>query len=409
MKVDVVVIGAGPAGSVAAASLIQEGFSVKILESQTFPRFVIGESLLPHSMDYLERTDLLGVVEKYGFQPKTGARFYHNTEYCDFQFKDQHTEGWSYTYQVKRADFDQLLAERAKELGADLCFNAQVTDAVFSKNQQLVKYRDAKGNEQEVTARFVIDASGYGRVLPRLLNLEVPVSSPPRGAVFTHFKDPLRNPEEGQNIFIHAFKDNSAWIWSIPFSDNTASVGIVGDTSFIESCLENKGSLYYDVLRSFPELNKRFQKDQQLFDLRAIRNYSVSVDRLYGDGYVLCGNATEFLDPVFSSGVTLAVASAWTAASLVARQLSGEDLDWEKEYSVHLKKGIDVFRSYVNAWYDGDLQTVFFAPGENTEIKKQICSVLAGYVWDESNPFVKKHKTVLKTLATVIRNNQTRS
>lgn len=405
MRFDVIVIGAGPAGCLAAANLIKKGFSVKLLEQLTFPRFVIGESLLPHSMDFLEQTDLLGAVEKFGFQKKTGACFYHHAERCDFLFSDQFTQGWTYTYQVKRADFDKLLADQVGSMGADIEFNATVTSVDFSNAERKVRYNQANGQQKELSARFVIDASGYGRVLPRLLHLEVPVDSPPRGAVFTHFKDPNRNNEESQNIFIHAFNDNTAWIWSIPFSDHTASVGIVGNTPYVQSCLANNGEKYFEVLQSFPELNKRFRTEDNLFDLRTVQNYSVSVSQLHGEGYVLCGNATEFLDPVFSSGVTLALSSAFFASLLVAEDLSGNAVDWETEYSQKLKKGIDVFRSYVNAWYDGDLQTIFFAPGDNTEIKKQICSVLAGYVWDESNPFVKKHKTVLKTLAKVIRSN----
>ena len=149
-------------------------------------------------------------------------------------------------------------------------------------------------------------------------------------------------------------------------------------------------------------MKERFSNSSLLFEPKKIINYATSVSKIYGDGYVLCGNATEFLDPIFSSGVTLAMASGYDSAALVAKQLKGETVDWEQDYAVKMNAGIDVFRSYVNAWYSGDLHTIIFASNIQKDYKKQICSVLAGYVWDKSNPFVKKHKTLLKTLAKVI-------
>lgn len=404
---DVLVIGAGPAGTIAASRLLKAGFSVKILESAIFPRFVIGESLLPHSMDYLDELNLLKRIEEEHFQVKTGACFYQDEKRCDFLFENQFTKGWKYTYQVKRADFDFALAQEVERQGAMVIYNATVTDVKCSPKNQVTTFLDPAGEEKKITSKFVIDASGYGRVLPRLFDLEVPVETPPRGAVFAHFKDNNRSAEEGRNIFIHAFRDNTAWVWSIPFSDNTASVGVVGNVEFIDELAANNGEKFLNVLADFPELKNRYQAEGILFDPRVIRNYAVSVKQLHGPGYVLCGNSTEFLDPVFSSGVTLAISSGYLAASLVDRHLHGEDVDWNVEYSEKLRKGIDVFRSYVNAWYNGDLQTIFFSKANNETIKQEICSVLAGYVWDETNPFVKKHKKALTTLAKVIRQTET--
>lgn len=398
-QVDVVVIGAGPAGSVAASKLIKEGFSVLVLEKMLFPRFVIGESLLPHCMDFLEELNLLPVVEAEKFQVKTGACFYHHQERCDFLFENQYSKGWSYTYQVKRANFDQALIREVERQGAEVVFEATVTDVKTSVNEQYVTYTNAAGEVQHVTCRFVMDASGYGRVLPRMFDLEIPVSTPPRGAVFTHVNDVNRTEEAGRNIFVHAFDDNRSWIWSIPFSDGTSSVGIVGEVDFVNKCHENNGKLFRQYLADFPGLKGRYDGVEFLFEPQTVMNYSVSVKEVYGTGYVLCGNSTEFLDPIFSSGVTLAIASGYKAADLVAKQLNGEEVNWEKDYSDHLKMGIDVFRSYVLAWYEGTLGQIFFGKRIDEEIRSQICSVLAGYVWDQENPFVRKHKTILKTIA----------
>ncbi len=399
---DVIVIGAGPAGAVASARVKQDGYSVLVLEKMEFPRFVIGESLLPRSMECFEKLDMLDTIHAQKFQVKTGVTFYHEDKKCEFLFSDRFTDGWDYTYQVKRADFDTALIKDSESKGVEVVFNAEVKDVKTGKEQQWVKYLDKNGEEHEVTARFIIDASGYGRVLPRMFNLEKPAPSIPRGSVFSHVKDPHRSDKASNNIFVHAFNNNTAWIWSIPFSDGTASVGIVGGVDFVNECAENNGEKFKELVRSFPGLEERFRDTEFLFDPRKILNYSISVERMYGEGYVLCGNSTEFLDPIFSSGVTLAVASGYKAAELTCAHLRDEPVDWEVEYVQFMEHGIEVFRSYVNAWYTGDLHKIFFAENGNPEFKRQICSVLAGYVWDMENPFVKKHRTILPTLAKVI-------
>jgi flavin-dependent dehydrogenase len=140
-----------------------------------------------------------------------------------------------------------------------------------------------------------------------------------------------------------------------------------------------------------------------VFEPRMLESWSSTTDRFYGEGFVLTGNVTEFLDPVFSSGVTLATVSSQLAAGLVIRKLKDEQVDWEAEYTLPMMQGVDTFRSYVNTWYDGTLDTIFFADNQDPLIKSQICSVLAGYVWDLENPYVKNHKTALTKLASIIR------
>ena len=401
-KVDVIVIGAGPAGAISAAKLRKEGFSVLVLEKMKFPRFVIGESLLPKCMNYLEELDLLPAIEAQGFQIKTGASFFHEDKVCDFLFSDKYTEGWDSAFQVKRADFDQVLINAVADKGVEVEYNATVTNVVPGLTKQVVTYTNKEGVSSSIESRFVVDASGYGRVLPRMFGLDSPVDSIKRGAVFSHITDTNKSEKASNNIFVHAFNDNKSWVWSIPFSDDTCSVGVVGDAEFVEKCAADDNLEFKRIIKQFPFMKERFSNSSLLFEPKKIINYATSVSKIYGDGYVLCGNATEFLDPIFSSGVTLAMASGYDSAALVAKQLKGETVDWEQDYAVKMNAGIDVFRSYVNAWYSGDLHTIIFASNIQDDYKKQICSVLAGYVWDKSNPFVKKHKTVLKTLAKVI-------
>ncbi len=406
-NVDVIIIGAGPAGSIAAARLHKDGYTVSVIEKLEFPRFVIGESLLPHCMDHLDELGLLDCIVEQKFQLKTGVTFYHNEERCEFLFKNKFTPGWDYTYQVKRADFDHALIKEVEKRGVEVEFNAEVTAVETSKDLQKVTYTNKAGETKTITSKFIIDASGYGRVLPRLFNLDKPAPSIPRGAIFSHVKDENRTTQAAENIFVHAFNDNNAWIWAIPFSDKTASVGVVGEMDLIKEYELNDGEKFKTFIRNFPGLTSRFQDTEFLFEPRVISNYSVSISKFYGEGFILCGNSTEFLDPIFSSGVTLAITSGHQAAKLVSSHLKGNEVNWEKDYVEHMNFGINVFRTYVNSWYNGDLPTIFFTKEDNTEIKKQICSVLAGYVWDVSNPFIKKHATAVPNLAKVIRINET--
>jgi flavin-dependent dehydrogenase len=150
------------------------------------------------------------------------------------------------------------------------------------------------------------------------------------------------------------------------------------------------------------KFGERFKDKTYKFTPKVHADYMRSSERFFGNKYVLTGNTTEFLDPVFSSGVAFATTSGLTAAKLVDRELQGEKVDWQTEYVEFLEYGIDVFRTYVREWYTGDLQKIFFHVNINPLMKKQLTSVLAGYVWDKTNPFVRKHKTIINTLAQVV-------
>jgi flavin-dependent dehydrogenase len=400
--VDVLIIGAGPAGSTAAALLQREGFRLLVVEKQQFPRFVIGESLLPHSMDLLKEAGLLEAVEKQKFIHKAGAVFLRGTETCNFDFSDQFTAGWKYTYQVPRADFDKALADAVAASGVEILYRHGVTAVDFTPTHATVTIEQPDGTRRPVTARFVMDCSGYGRVLPRLLNLEEPSKFPTREALFSHVSGDIRpaGREEGK-IWV-CLHPGGAWLWIIPFSDGRTSVGAVAEPSFFAKYPGTPEEQLRAILSSDPNAAKRLSNTKFLFPATRISGYACSVKRLHGDRFALVGNATEFLDPVFSSGVTLALASANRAAHVLTRDLRGEQVNWQTEYADHVKQGINTFRAYVTTWYDGTPPTIFFAPNRNPAIMKQICSVLAGYVWDTANPYVAQAARALPLLAKVI-------
>ena len=401
-KVDVLVIGAGPSGSVAASIIKKAGYSVKIVEKLKFPRFVIGESLLPRCMEALTEAGFIDAVSQRGFQKKFGAKFVKNGAVCDFTFEQQHTPGWTWTWQVQRADFDKTLADAVEEMGVPVEYETTVTGISFSGSDSLTTVEDANGHKKQIAARFIVDGSGYGRVIPRLFGLDKPSVLQSRKALFAHAKDIRRSMADEPNRITAVVHKKGVWIWIIPFSTGITSVGFVGEHGFHDGFTGNTEEQFRAMLEAEPYTAERFRDVEFVFEPKVLEAWSATTDKFYGDGFVLTGNVTEFLDPIFSSGVTLATVSSQTAAKLVIKKLQGETVDWEKDYMAPTMQGVNVFRSYVMAWYEGTLDTIFFSKNPDPVIKQQICSVLAGYVWDQSNPFVAQHEEALKRLARLI-------
>jgi flavin-dependent dehydrogenase len=405
---DVLVIGAGPAGTVAASIVNKAGFTVQIVEKMKFPRFVIGESLLPRCMEALEEAGFLEAVQARGFQDKSGAKFVKNGKICDYEFADQFTKGWETAYQVPRSEFDKTLADTVEKMGVPVHYETTVTGIEFNGSDSVTTVKDKEGKESQIRARFIIDGSGYGRVIPRLFNLEKPSNLPSRKAVFTHTVDTRRAMSDEPNRITIVVHKPAVWIWIIPFTGGVTSLGFVGFPEFFEQYTGTPEEQLRKMIADEPYLAERFDKVEFLFEPRSLQSWSGTTDRFYGDGFVLTGNVTEFLDPVFSSGVTLATVSSQIAGKLVIEKLKGRNIDWDNEYMKPMMQGVDTFRSYVMAWYEGTLDTIFFADNQDEVIKSQICSVLAGYVWDLENPYVKNHQTALQRLASMIsyRDNQ---
>jgi flavin-dependent dehydrogenase len=407
---NVIIIGAGPAGSIAGALLSNKGYQATIVERDGFPRFSIGESLLPQCMEFIEQAGMLDAVQAAGFQLKTGAAFLHKDKHSEFCFADKFTPGFDSTYQVQRNRFDALLADEAQRMGVEIRWQQEVIAADFSGSKPILTIKDQNGLNYQLTADFVLDASGFGRVLPRLLDLEKPSGFPVRQAFFTHLEDRIDNPGYDRNnirIIVHP-ELSDVWYWLIPFSNGRCSIGVVGEAEVFNIPGMDRQAVLQHFVAEEPGLSTLLQN--AVFDtpVNSISGYSANVKSLYGKGYALLGNAGEFLDPVFSSGVTIAMKSASLAVDVLDRQLNGLPVDWQNDFAEPLQRGVETFRTFVTSWYEGGLQDVVFYPQlkkveQLNDIKQMICSILAGYVWDENNPYVKNHRLRLKTLVELCR------
>lgn len=397
----VLVIGAGPSGAIAAALLKRSGHDVLVIERQRFPRFSIGESLLAHCLDFVEEAGMLDAVQAAGFQYKNGAAFAWGDEYTAFDFGQTFTPGKTSTFQVQRARFDQILADQAQAQGVEIRYEHEVVSADMGGLQPQVRVRRPDGSEYVLQAQFVLDASGYGRVLPRLLDLEAPSAFPVRKAVFTHIEDRIDHPGfDRDKILITTHPEHrDIWFWTIPFSDGRTSLGVVAAAERFATAPDDLDACLKHFVAQAPYLAKVLANAVWDTPARTIGGYSANVKALHGPGYALLGNAAEFLDPVFSSGVTIAMRSASMAAGLLHRQLQGEAVDWQSAFAEPLQRGVDTFRVYVEGWYDGSFQDVIYHPGSSPEIRAMISSILAGYAWDTRNPFVAEPRRRLRTLA----------
>jgi flavin-dependent dehydrogenase len=403
--VDVLIIGAGPSGSMSAALLASKGYGVLVLEKQRFPRFSIGESLLANSAELLSQAGMLDAVMSCGFQYKNGAAFVHGDRYSEFNFADKFSAGLPFTFQVPRARFDQVLADEASRRGAKIQYEVEITAIDVSGDRPVVTSK--AGDDITVHhPRFVLDASGFGRTLPRLLDLDRPSDFPERAALFVHVKDNIVSgafDRQKIRVGVHP-TETDVWSWLIPFSDGHCSLGVVASRAHHAKFTGSNEERLWKVIAEEPMLRNLLKDAHTVRPVGEIAGYAAKVSKLHGPGFALLGNAAEFLDPVFSSGVTIAMKSASLAADLLDRQFRGEATDWEQQFVEPLMFGVETFRTFVNGWYDGSLQDVIFYEHKDAQIHRMICSILAGYVWDAKNPYTGPQSSRrLRALAATVR------
>lgn len=405
-EIDVLVIGAGPSGTVAASYLVNQGYKVTIVERTKFPRYVIGESLLPLSMGHFEETGLLPALEAKNYEVKAGALFIRQDKEFLIEFNDNFTDGWTWTWQIPRDDFDKTLADETEKKGVEIKYESTIESLDFGDDEKVTFKVNTLAGQEDYSCKFIVDSSGYGGVMTKMMDIPTHVSPTSNMAVYTQIEDNTYHLTHTPMQISFDILETDLWFWVIPFNNGVTSLGFVGNREKYFAGFEGDDvdveATFQKMISKSEKFRKRFANLKFKFKPFIHRDYTKFSEQFYGDRFVLTGNTTEFLDPIFSSGVAFATESGLAAAKLVDKELKGVKVDWQKEYVGHLEQGINVFRTYVKEWYTGNLQKIFFHANVNPLMKKQLTSVLAGYVWDKTNPFVRKYDTIIRTLAEVV-------
>jgi flavin-dependent dehydrogenase len=384
---DAVVIGGGPAGTTAAILLKEKGWRVILLEQDRHPRFHIGESLLPMNLPILERLGVLDQVRMIGV-PKYGAEFCpgdHARDPETIYFAEAFDKGHPFAYQVRRSEFDQLLYRNAVTKGVEAHEGVRVKDVSFGAGAgrtHLVHTVDDGGAARDWAARFVIDASGRGTFLSRKFNLKQKNPRHQSAAIFGHFDNVERRPgRDGGNISIYWFEHG--WFWMIPLRDGVMSVGAVCWPEYLKTRSCSPEEFLWRTIRLCPQVSARMRNAALVDKARATGNYSYTSKRMYGDGYILVGDAFAFIDPVFSTGVLLAMSGAALGADAVDAYLrepaSAPPLF--RRFERTMRQGIMTVSWFIYRFTSPPMQELFMAPRNVLRMQEAVTSVLAGDVF----------------------------
>jgi len=388
LNFDVAVVGAGPGGSTVASYLAKAGKKVIVFEREAFPRFHIGESLLPHNVPLLEELGLLPEMEKR-FIRKYAANFSDRTglRTVRYPFAKAISKKYPYSYEVERSEFDQMLAENSEKLGVDLRAEWSVNKVLFENDQAVGLEASSNKTGQRVTVRssIVVDASGQSILMGKRLGLKQKSQLKTRAAFFSHFENAQRESGDREgDIQIIAYR--YGWFWMIPFKGNTTSVGAVVNEAFLAE--RKKGddmdASLWRAINETPTVKNRLKNATQKWPAKSIGNYSYGMSRYAGNGFVMVGDAGAFLDPVFSSGVFLAMKSAQMASRAILKCFEKNDFSARqfKTYENCLRGSQKLFFSFINGWYDPAFLDLFFLSKNILGVKSAIVTVLAADVFN---------------------------
>ena len=357
---DCIVVGGGPAGGCAAALIAEAGFSTMLVEREKMPRFHVGESLMPETYWTFERLGVLDKMRQSDFVKKVSVQFVNATgaESQPFFFKEHDPRECTQTWQVTRADFDQMLFDNAAEKGAECHDQTRVMDIVREENRVVgVTLRKADGELREVRSQVLVDATGQQAFLANRLGLRVDNPELRKVAIWGYYRRARRDPGEhgGATIILHT-RDKSSWFWYIPLADDVTSIGVVGDRDYLLKGRGEPSEVFEDELVKCPALVERLMEAELTSEFRTAKEFSYSTKQNAGDGWVMVGDAWGFIDPIYSSGVYFALRSGELAADAIvaglgngdttASQLSG----WYEDFSA----GTMWIRKLVDAYYNND-------------------------------------------------------
>jgi flavin-dependent dehydrogenase len=357
---DVVVIGGGPAGSTVSALMAQQGLKVQLFERERFPRYHVGESLIPETYWVLRRLGMLDKMKNSHFVQKHSVQFINSNGKLSapFYFWDNKPHECSQTWQVSRSEFDTMLLENARELGVEAFEGVQVTDVIFEGERAVgVKVRDLPdGAVREVRAKVVVDASGQSGILQHKFKLRVWDPTLNKGAIWTYWEGAYRDSgrDEGATMVVQT-SDKQGWFWYIPLHKNRVSVGVVAPFDDLFKGRISHEQTYKEEVERCGGVKDRIAGAKQIAGYFATRDYSYRATQCAGDGWVLVGDAFAFLDPLYSSGVLLALKSGELAADTIVEGIHSGDTSAEQlgKWGPMFNQGITRMRRLVCEYYDG--------------------------------------------------------
>lgn len=355
----VVVIGGGPAGATTATLIAQQGYKVELFEREKFPRYHIGESLIPETYWVLKRLNMLDKMKNSHFVQKHSVQFVNSQgkHSAPFYFYDNKPHECSQTWQIRRSEFDTMMLRNAEEYGVGVHEGVRVLDVLFDGDRAIgVQIVDENGNRSEIRADVVVDASGQSSMLINRFKLRVPDAQLNKGAIWRYYQGAYRDvgKDAGATIVL-SLNQKQGWFWYIPLHDEITSVGVVADFDYLFKGRKSNEETYFEEMDNCPAVKERVAGAKQVSEIKATKDYTYRSSRAAGDGWVLVGDAFGFLDPLYSSGVLLALKSGQLAADAIVEGLASGDTSqaqlgkWEAGYV----EGMNRMRRLVCEYYDG--------------------------------------------------------